>query len=45
VWLTEEQISIPGGEISGPDSSLENKEFVAVIAINSYEKVYHQDCS
>jgi len=39
VWVTEDQIEIPGGQISGPDSSLQDKEFIAVLTINNHEKV------
>jgi len=39
VWVDEEHIDIPGGQISGPDQSLEEKEFVAVLTINNHEKL------
>ena len=39
VWVTDEQIEIPGGKVNGPDLSLENKEFIAVLTINNHEKV------
>ena len=39
VWLGEEHIEIPGGAISGPDMGLQNKEFIAVVTVNSHEKV------
>lgn len=39
VWVSEDQIDIPGGQISGPDPSLEDKEFVAVLTINNHEKL------
>jgi len=39
VWLSDDQIEIPGGQISGPDTNLENKEFIAIITINNHEKV------
>ena len=45
VWVKEDQIEIPGekfGSIEGPDLSLENKEFVAILNINNLEKVSTQ---
>merc|ERR1719339_644880 len=39
VWVSEEQIEIPGGKVNGPDLSLENKDFIAVLTINNHEKV------
>ena len=39
VWCSEEDIEIPGGHISGPDLNLEQKEFIAILTINDYEKV------
>jgi len=39
VWAGEEQIEIPGGQVSGPDPALENKEFIAVLTINKHEKL------
>jgi len=42
VWVKEDQIEIPGGKfgsIKGPDLSLENKEFVAILNINNLEKL------
>ena len=42
MWVKEDQIEIPGekfGSIKGPDLSLENKEFVAILNINNLEKV------
>jgi len=42
VWVKEDQIEIPGekfGSIKGPDLSLENKEFVAILNINNLEKL------
>jgi len=38
-WTSEENIKIPGGEISGPNLDLENKEFIAILSINNFEKV------
>ena len=38
-WAQEENIEIPGGSISGPNLDLENKEFIAVLTINNFEKV------
>jgi len=38
-WIEEKNIEIPGGEISGPDLDLENKEFIAVITVNNFEKI------
>ena len=38
-WTSEENIEIPGGEISGPNLDLENKEFIAILSINNFEKV------
>ena len=45
MWVKEDQIEIPGekfGSIEGPDLSLENKEFVAILNINNLEKVSTQ---
>jgi len=39
VWINEDQIEIPGGTISGPNLDLENKEFIAIITINNFDKV------
>jgi len=39
VWATEDQIEIPGGEICGPDTSLQDKEFIAVLTVNNHERV------
>jgi len=39
VWADVDKIEIPGGEISGPDLSLENKEFIAILTMNDFEKV------
>ena len=39
MWVSEEQIEIPGGKVNGPDLSLENKDFIAVLTINNHEKV------
>lgn len=39
VYVTEEQIEIPGGSIHGPDPNLENKEFVVVLTLNNTEKL------
>ena len=39
VWVGEEQIELPGGQVIGPDPALENKEFVAVLTINNHEKL------
>lgn len=38
-WISSDKISIPGGTITGPDLSLENKEFISIITINGFEKV------
>jgi len=38
-WIEEKNIEIPGGEITGPDLDLENKEFIAVITVNNFEKI------
>jgi len=37
LWVKTEDIEIPGGQIEGPDMSLEGKEFIAVISINNEE--------
>ena len=39
VWVKSEDIEIPGGQIEGPNMALENKEFIAVMTINSKEKL------
>ena len=39
VWCSEDDIQIPGGRIQGPDTELENKEFIAVLTINNKEKL------
>jgi len=39
LWVTEDRIEIPGGEISGPDLSLESKEFVALVDVSHLEKL------
>jgi len=39
VWVTDEQIEIPGGKVNGPDLNLENKEFIAILTINNHEKL------
>eukprot|EP00088_Acartia_fossae_P034792 TRINITY_DN35754_c0_g1_i1.p1 TRINITY_DN35754_c0_g1~~TRINITY_DN35754_c0_g1_i1.p1 ORF type:complete len:294 (-),score=38.94 TRINITY_DN35754_c0_g1_i1:202-1083(-) len=38
-WCKTEDIEIPGGQISGPNLSLENKEFVAILTVNKFEKI------
>jgi hypothetical protein len=37
--LEEKNIEIPGGVITGPDLSLENKDFIALVTVNSFDKV------
>merc|ERR1712032_671598 len=39
VWVSDEQIEIPGGKVNGPDLNLENKEFIAILTINNHEKL------
>eukprot|EP00092_Neocalanus_flemingeri_P035550 GFUD01038695.1.p1 GENE.GFUD01038695.1~~GFUD01038695.1.p1 ORF type:complete len:289 (-),score=64.81 GFUD01038695.1:37-903(-) len=39
VWVKSEDIEIPGGKIEGPDVSLENKEFIAILTINNKEQL------
>jgi len=39
-WVpSEDCIEIPGGPISGPDLSLQNKEFISILRINNFERV------
>ena len=38
-WLEEKNIEIPGGVISGPDLSLENRDFLVLVTINNFDKV------
>ena len=38
-WVKLDKITIPGGDIVGPDLNLENKEFIAVAEINNFEKI------
>jgi len=39
-WVASDDcIEIPGGPISGPDLSLENKEFISILRINNFERV------
>ena len=37
--MEEENIEIPGGQISGPDLTLDNRDFIVVLTINNFEKV------
>jgi ABC-type uncharacterized transport system ATPase component len=37
--VEEKNIEIPGGNITGPDLSLENKDFITIITINNFDKV------
>jgi len=39
LWVTDDRIELPGGEISGPDRSLDNKEFIAVVTVSHLEKI------
>jgi len=39
LWTSEDRITIPGGEISGPDLSLDGKEFVSVVDVSHLEKL------
>lgn len=38
-WVEEKNIEIPGGEINGPDMDLQNKEFIAILTVNNFEKI------
>jgi hypothetical protein len=40
--LEEKNIEIPGGVITGPDLSLENKDFIALVTVNNFDKVRHK---
>ncbi len=39
--MEEKNIEIPGGVITGPDLSLENKDFIALVTVNKFDKVRH----
>jgi hypothetical protein len=41
-WLEEKNIEIPGGVITGPDLSLENKDLIALVTVNNFDKVRHK---
>jgi hypothetical protein len=38
-WLEEKNIEIPGGVITGPDLSVENRDFIALVTVNNFDKV------
>lgn len=39
LWVSEDRIEIPGGQISGPSMDLEQKEFIAVVTVSPLEKL------
>lgn len=38
-WLEEKNIQIPGGLITGPDLTLENRDFIVLVTLNNFDKV------
>jgi len=39
LWVSEDRIEIPGGQICGPDMELQNKEFIAILTVSPLEKL------
>ena len=39
LWVTEDQIVIPGGQITGPDLNMNYKEFIVNLTVNDFDKV------
>ena len=39
LWVTEDQIEIPGGQITGPDLNMNYKEFIVNLTVNDFDKV------
>jgi len=39
LWVSQDQLEVPGPQILGPNQDLEGKEFVVVLTINNKEKI------
>jgi ribosomal protein L9 len=39
LWVTEDQIEIPGGQITGPDLNMNYKEFIVILTVNDFDKI------
>jgi len=39
LWVTEDQIEIPGGQITGPDLNMNYKEFIVNLTVNNFDKI------
>lgn len=39
LWVTEDQIQIPGGQITGPDLNMNYKEFIVILTVNDFDKI------